>query len=171
MWIRLLPLVGVVSSISQRNYRKLSRWVLVRSGVRIVGQPLWISPRAFFDISFRGSIEIGDRSVVSHFVRILTHDFSLDRVAERLSGEVNEQEEFYRVGAVKIGRQVFVGMGATIMPGVSIGDGAVIATNALVSRDVPADSVVAGVPARVVSTTDAYFAKRKPDYSIRRRRP
>lgn len=54
-------------------------------------------------------------------------------------------------GPVMIGRNVWIGDKATILPGVTIGDGAVIAANAVVTKDVPAFSVVAGVPARIVS--------------------
>jgi phosphonate metabolism protein (transferase hexapeptide repeat family) len=52
--------------------------------------------------------------------------------------------------AVTIGHDVWVGHGAVILPGVTIGNGAVIGANAVVRRDVPAYSVVAGVPGRVV---------------------
>jgi acetyltransferase-like isoleucine patch superfamily enzyme len=51
---------------------------------------------------------------------------------------------------VVIGDDVWVGGNATILPGVTIGDGAVVAAGAVVTRDVPAHSVVAGVPAKVV---------------------
>ena len=53
-------------------------------------------------------------------------------------------------GPIVIGNNVWVGEKATILPGVTIGDGAVIAANAVVTKDVPAYSVVAGIPARVV---------------------
>lgn len=53
-------------------------------------------------------------------------------------------------GAVVIGKNVWIGDKATILPGVTIGDGAVIAANSVVTKDVPAYSVVAGNPARVI---------------------
>jgi acetyltransferase-like isoleucine patch superfamily enzyme len=55
---------------------------------------------------------------------------------------------------VRIGHNVWIGYGACILRGVSVGDNAVIGTNAVVTRDVPANAVVAGVPARVIRTRD-----------------
>jgi acetyltransferase-like isoleucine patch superfamily enzyme len=51
---------------------------------------------------------------------------------------------------VVIGNDVWLGVGATIMPGVTVGDGAVIGAHALVTKDVPPRAIVVGVPARVV---------------------
>lgn len=53
-------------------------------------------------------------------------------------------------GPVKIGNNVWIGDKATILPNVTIGDGAVIAANAVVTKDVPAYSVAAGIPAKIV---------------------
>lgn len=59
--------------------------------------------------------------------------------------------EGYQLSApIKIGNHVWVGQGATILKGVSVGDGAIIAAGALVTKDVPAFSVVGGVPARLI---------------------
>lgn len=53
-------------------------------------------------------------------------------------------------GGVKIGNKVWIATNALILPGVSIGDGAIVAAGAVVTKDVPAKCMVAGVPARVV---------------------
>lgn len=66
------------------------------------------------------------------------------------------QEPLYRTviskGSIIIGDNVWVGEKATIVSGVKIGDGVVIAANSVVTKDVPAYSVVAGVPAKVIKT-------------------
>ena len=54
-----------------------------------------------------------------------------------------------------VGREVWVGAGCVLLPGVSIGDGAVVAAGTIVHRDVPAGCLVAGVPARVIRTPEA----------------
>jgi acetyltransferase-like isoleucine patch superfamily enzyme len=53
---------------------------------------------------------------------------------------------------IKIGNHVWVGVNATILKGVTIGDGAVVAAGAVVTRDVPVRCLVAGVPARIIKT-------------------
>ena len=56
---------------------------------------------------------------------------------------------------VRVGNNVWIGYGACILRGVTVGDNAVIGTNAVVTRDVPANAVVAGVPARVLRMREA----------------
>ncbi len=57
-------------------------------------------------------------------------------------------------GPVVIGNNVWIGDKATILPGVHVGDGAIIAANAVVTRDVPVNSIVAGCPAIIVKRID-----------------
>jgi acetyltransferase-like isoleucine patch superfamily enzyme len=59
-----------------------------------------------------------------------------------------------RIAPVRLGVNVWVGRSATILPGVTIGDHAVVAAGSVVTDDVPARTVVAGVPARPVRTLD-----------------
>ncbi|MCC8035854.1 MAG: sugar O-acetyltransferase [Rikenellaceae bacterium] len=55
-----------------------------------------------------------------------------------------------RTGHVHIGRNVWLGAGATILPGVTVGENSIVAAGAVVTKNVPADRIVAGIPAKVV---------------------
>lgn len=56
----------------------------------------------------------------------------------------------FAYGGVRIGNQVWIATGAMILPNVTIGDGAIVASGAVVTKDVPARCLVAGVPAKVI---------------------
>lgn len=74
----------------------------------------------------------------------------------------NDNEKFKHVikyGKIEVGEYSFVGAKSTILPGVTIGDHCVIGAGSLVNKDVPNGSVVAGVPARFICTTDEYAEK------------
>ena len=167
--IRLgLRILAPLDRFSQQWYRRAVRLLLVRSGVRVRGLPLWISPDTHWDAPRLGLIEVGDRCVISHGVRILTHDFSLDRVDERLNGI--GAEELCRREPVRVGAQSFIGMGSILLPGVTIGDGAIVGAGSVVTKDVPSDSVVAGNPARPLGSTQALLERRHTSFQKQPRR-
>lgn len=60
---------------------------------------------------------------------------------------------------IKVGDYVYIGNNALIMPGVTIGSKVIIGAGAIVTRDIPDNSVAGGVPARVIKTADEYFEK------------
>ena len=88
----------------------------------------------------QGGITIGDGTLIGHGVTLATlnHD------------EDPERRAVLYPAPIRIGRRVWIGSGATVLPGVTIGDGAIVAAGAVVTRDVPPETVVAGVPARLL---------------------
>ncbi len=89
-------------------------------------------------------VEIGDKTLIGPGVQILTADHPRDP-ALRAQGH-----EFGR--PVRIGRNVWIGAGALLLPGVCVGDDAVIGAGSVVTRDVPTGATVVGNPARAVRT-------------------
>ena len=108
-----------------------------------------------FDISSPGLITIGDNVSITADVSILTHDFC--------SSVFRQKYRDYLPGRSKVvvGNNVYIGQKTIILRGVTIGDNVIIAAGSIVTKDIPSDSVVAGVPARVVCTLDEYYQKRK----------
>ena len=88
----------------------------------------------------QGGIEIGDGSLIGHQVVLATLNHDLDP-ARRAS---------MTAAPIKIGRNVWIGSHATVLSGVKIGDGAVVAAGAVVTKDVPPYTVVGGVPAGIL---------------------
>ena len=84
-------------------------------------------------------VEIGSGATIGRDVVIRSYD---GHKIERPNYKISEP--------IKIGRNVWIGQGATILKGVCIGDGAIIASRAVVTKDVPANCIVAGVPAKVI---------------------
>ena len=108
-----------------------------------------------FDTTTPGLITIGDNVSITADVSILTHDFC--------SSVFRQKNYDYVPGRSKvvIGNNVYIGQKAMILRGVTIGDNVIIGAGAIVTKDIPSDSVAAGIPARVVCTLDEYYRKRK----------
>ncbi len=92
----------------------------------------------------QGGISIGDGCQIGHNVVMATLNHSL-APAERAN---------ITPAPIELERNVWIGSNATILPGVTIGENAVVAAGAVVTRDVPANTVVGGVPAKVLRTIE-----------------
>jgi len=91
-----------------------------------------------------GSIHLDDHVLIGPFARLLT---------------VNHPKSPTKRGGIEtapihVGRNAWIGAGATILPGVTIGEDAIVAANATVTRDVPPRTIVAGTPARIIRTIE-----------------
>ncbi len=90
-----------------------------------------------------GGITIGDGTLIGHGSTLTTLNHAIDP-ARRAD---------MTPSPIIIGRNVWLGAGVTVVPGVTIGNGAIVGAGSVVTKDVPADTVVAGVPARTIRTT------------------
>ena len=97
-------------------------------------------------------ITIGDNVSLTSGVKFITHDGGTLLFRDRVPDlEITKP--------IVIGNNVYVGNNVIFLPGVTVGDNVVIGAGAVVSRDIPSNSVAVGVPARAIKTLDAYFEK------------
>jgi acetyltransferase-like isoleucine patch superfamily enzyme len=66
----------------------------------------------------------------------------------------------WRLEPTRVARRASIGSNATLLPGITVGEGALVAAGAVVTRDVPAGAIAAGVPARILGRVDARSASR-----------
>lgn len=112
-----------------------------------IGKDVFINSGCHFQD--QGGIAIGDGSLIGHNVVLATinHDLNPE----------NERKNHY--APIRIGAHVWIGSNATILPGVSIGDWAVVGAGAVVTEDVLSFTVVGGVPARILKTIEVHSGK------------
>lgn len=98
-------------------------------------------------------IEIGNNVTITN-AAILSHD-----------GSTKGFIGYSKIGAVKIGNNVFIGFGSIVLPGVTIGDNVVIGAGSIVTSDIPSNVVAAGNPARPIKTIDEFISKNRENMS------
>ncbi|UZN01930.1 acyltransferase [Cellulomonas sp. S1-8] len=127
-------------------------WIV---GEPTIGEGTWIG--AFTVIDGSGGLTIGAGCDIAAGVQVYTHSSARRCVSGRAWPTVER-------APVTIGDRVFLGANAVVNMGVTIGDEAVVAAGAVVTRDVPARTVVAGVPARVVARVELGAPGTRPEF-------
>jgi acetyltransferase-like isoleucine patch superfamily enzyme len=141
---------GCSLEVGKRATLELGRWSWVGHGCKIRSHEGAVSIGAKSvlgqecTISSFQHVSIGRECVIADRVMLIDFDHGMVEVDRpiRLQGIYKRD--------VRVGNNVWIGYGACILRGVTVGDNAVIGTNAVVTRDVPANAVVAGVPARLL---------------------
>lgn len=146
-----LPKEVPVDDISR--YRSLG--VKIGENVCLVGP---ISPVIFSSEPYL--VSIGDNTTVSFDVVFVTHD-AATRVIRNLP-DGNPETVIY--GPISVGKNCFIGCRSTILANVTIGDNCIIGAGSVINRSIPANSVAAGTPCRVICTLDEYREKHKEDF-------
>jgi acetyltransferase-like isoleucine patch superfamily enzyme len=145
---------GVVLQIGPRGRIELGRWSWLGHGTKIrchegvvsIGAKTVLGQEC--TISAYQHVSIGRECVIADRVMLIDFDHGMVEVDRpiRLQGIYKRD--------VRVGHNVWIGYGACILRGVSVGDNAVIGTNAVVTQDVPPNAVVGGVPARLIRMRD-----------------
>lgn len=91
------------------------------------------------DVMFPEKISVGINSVIGYNTTILAHEYLIHE---------------YRLGDVVIGDEVLIGANSTILPGLSIGNGAIVSAGTLVHKDVPEGAFVGGNPMKIIYTKE-----------------
>ena len=107
-------------------------------------------------------IEIGNNTTVSFDVAFVTHDAGTRVLRNLAANEKEKQTVIY--DKIVVGKNCFIGCRSTIVPGVKIGDNVIIGAGSIVNRDIPSNSVAAGVPCKVICSLEEYKEKHKDDF-------
>ena len=107
------------------------------------GKNCFINRGCYFD--FSGKITFEDDVVIGHGVTFVTAHHKIGSASRRASHKVTGQN-------IHIAQGAWIGANVTILPGISVGAGAIVAAGAVVSRNVEPNTVVGGIPAKVIDT-------------------
>ncbi|MCB6365035.1 sugar O-acetyltransferase [Intestinibacillus massiliensis] len=117
------------------------------------GQNITVGKDVFINTGCRfqdqGGIVLGDGALIGHNVVLATLNHDEDPAKRHI----------LHPAPIILGKNVWIGANATVVPGVTIGDGAVVAAGAVVTRDVPPNVVVGGVPARILKRIETEVAE------------
>ncbi|AXC54504.1 heptaprenylglyceryl phosphate O-acetyltransferase [Bacillus subtilis] len=117
----------------------MKNW-LYRTFLRMkVGKQTSFALMVMPDTMFPEKISVGTNTIIGYNTTILAHEYLIHE---------------YRIGKVLIGDEVMIGANTTILPGVKIGDGAVVSAGTLVHKDVPDGAFVGGNPMRIIYTKE-----------------
>jgi acetyltransferase-like isoleucine patch superfamily enzyme len=150
-------------TVGRRGNLRFGRFVWIGDGTKIrchegtveIGEKTVMGQEC--TISAYQRVRIGEQCVVADRAMFIDFDHGVVEVERpiRLQGIYKRD--------VLVGSNVWIGYGACILRGVSVGDNSIVGTNAVVTKDVPANAVVGGVPARIIRMREAPQELRWPD--------
>ncbi|ARU61408.1 acetyltransferase [Tumebacillus avium] len=126
---------AVIQIARYTPFLKLKNWLYRTFLGMEVGDDTAVALMVMMDVMFPELISVGRNTIIGYNTTILAHEYLIDE---------------YRLGRVIIGDNVMIGANSTLLPGITIGDGAVIAAGSVVNRDVAPGAFVGGNPIRVI---------------------
>ncbi|MEH7461561.1 acyltransferase [Bacillus thuringiensis] len=126
-------------------FLRMKNW-LYRTFLRMkIGEQTSFALMVMPDIMFPEKITVGRNSIIGYNTTLLAHEYLITE---------------YRLGEIIIGDEVMIGANSTILPGVVIGDGAIVSAGTLIHHDVPSGAFVGGNPMRVIYTKEEMAARK-----------
>ncbi|MEK3887903.1 acyltransferase [Bacillus sp. FSL K6-3431] len=113
-----------------------------------IGKHTSFALMVMLDVMYPEKISVGRNTVIGYNTTILAHEYLIKE---------------YRLGQVNIGDEVMIGANSTILPGITIGNGAIVSAGTLVNKDVPPGTFVGGNPMRIIYTKEELAEKWKSD--------
>ncbi|MDQ0206718.1 acyltransferase [Alkalicoccobacillus murimartini] len=138
---KTVPFWKVIRNFTVIQLARYTPWLrlknrLYRHGLGMkIGDETAVALMVMMDIMFPERIKIGRNSVIGYNTTLLAHEYLIKE---------------YRLGDIVIGDEVMIGANTTILPGVTIGDGAIVSACTLVHRDVEPYTFVGGNPMQVI---------------------
>jgi acetyltransferase-like isoleucine patch superfamily enzyme len=141
---------GVQLEIGRNARVRFGRWVWIGHGTKIrchegevrIGDKTVIGQEC--TISAYQHVSIGEQCIIADRVMMIDFDHNVAEVERPIRAQGIYKRD------VRVGNNVWIGYGAQILRGVSVGDNAIVGASAVVTKDVPANAVVAGAPARMI---------------------
>ncbi|WP_110928489.1 acyltransferase [Bacillus massiliglaciei] len=138
-FLKVVKNFAVIQLARYTPFLGMKNWLYRRFLKMKIGRQTSFALMVMLDVMFPEKISVGRNSVIGYNTTILAHEYLIRE---------------YRLGEVSIGDEVMIGANTTILPGVIIGDGAIVSAGTLVHKDVPAGSFVGGNPMKVIYTKE-----------------
>lgn len=140
---KLIMYLKLVISNNDKKPKIYAKYLGIKFGknVRILHFPRWGSEPFLIDI--------GNNVTITRGVSFVNHDGGVALFRNEFPG-------LNSYGRISIGNNVFIGINTIIMPGVTIGDNVIVGAGSIVNKNVPPNSVIAGVPAKIIKDLNSY---------------
>lgn len=157
--MKIFRLIIVIYEYIYKQINSVSYWK--RKGMRI-GERCIIASDSLKMNSEPYLICIGNHVRINSGVELITHDGGVWVLRDYVNSVEASKIDLF--GNISIGNNVHVGTNAIIMPGVKIGNNCIVGCSAVVTKDVPDNCVVAGIPAKLIESIDEYYEKNKNEF-------
>ncbi len=134
--------------------KKRTKYLIKHNIFKSVGENFFFQPRII--PADPKLIKFHNNVVVTSGVTFITHD-----IADFMLNNISSYNYKYYSGPIEVMNNVFIGCDSIILPNIRIGNNVIIGAGSVITKDIPDNSVVAGNPAKVISTFERYIEKRQ----------